>query len=493
MKIFNSLKSLGQAQSKKLTVQQIMAYLASWFSELALIVDSQDKIYCGGKGLRIDMSPAANVLQKHDKLVGEGMSIFLNYEPTMVDIGMMWRAKITNIYYIKERTHKVEVGALQVTANGVKKLEASYVVEKLKSEEIKAFERKNLAIKSAIDTRVFSRPIPQTISEQLLRGLSKVFDKSDLRDETKIEEDFIRLVLNMVSRSWNNGKDNKPKERVYGNNIAAIMVDKNNKLIGWGLNYKSENKYFHAETMMILNYLNTNGVRQLPKGAKIYSSLQCCPMCAAYIAQVGKDVKVIYAMEDPYFDDKTPLHRDNKVNGCYETVTTLPIHSVLKNLINDGNEKILDFLNNKMIKTLMKRPALMKKLSKELKSVYEKKQKRKLDKNESVKNSLSDEEIDILENNDVTMALGKRFLSKIEDIAPASPKSHNVYIDTLRVYPNTDIFTDTQDKKLNLKRLDFQNRDIHTNNDFFKKHEDEWLNDKMGMNKEEFMGLNRNN
>jgi tRNA(Arg) A34 adenosine deaminase TadA len=102
-------------------------------------------------------------------------------------------------------------------------------------------------------------------------------------------------------------------ERAAGNNIGAIMVDANNKIIGWGLNLKSKNKTFHAETLMIQHYLRENNTDRLPDDVKIYTSLECCHMCAGYIADMSHGARVIFAQKDPFFNGDNALKRG--VNG----------------------------------------------------------------------------------------------------------------------------------------------------------------------------------
>jgi tRNA(Arg) A34 adenosine deaminase TadA len=163
----------------------------------------------------------------------------------------------------------------------------------------------------------------------------------------------MRITTSLVDRGWSS-KDGKikPQDRVSGNNIGAIMVDKDNKIIGWGLNLKSENKTFHAETLMIQRYLKENNTDKLPDGVKIFTSLECCHMCSAHITSLGNNIRVIYAQKDPYFNGENTLSQGK--NGCTQERTTLNFPDIFKATM--GNEEdILDFLFSKAAKQIFSR------------------------------------------------------------------------------------------------------------------------------------------
>ena len=116
---------------------------------------------------------------------------------------------------------------------------------------------------------------------------------------------------------WSSGSDSG--ERYGGNNVGAVIT-LDDKIIGWGVNLAAQNRTHHAETLSILAYLQSSGQTKLPKGCKIYSSLQPCKMCAGHIAQLGQDVSVLIGMKDGKLE--TILDK-NQINGCKEQVGNL--------------------------------------------------------------------------------------------------------------------------------------------------------------------------
>jgi tRNA(Arg) A34 adenosine deaminase TadA len=83
--------------------------------------------------------------------------------------------------------------------------------------------------------------------------------------------------------------------------IAALICDRNGKLLNWSVNNNSKNKTLHAEILAVQRYFEVYGSK-LPVGARIYISLKPCRMCAAMIAQMSEDpdyLEVVYFKDDP--------------------------------------------------------------------------------------------------------------------------------------------------------------------------------------------------
>jgi tRNA(Arg) A34 adenosine deaminase TadA len=137
------------------------------------------------------------------------------------------------------------------------------------------------------------------------------------------DELYLRLAFALVGQTWNPVvkwvTQQDSGERYGGNNVGAVIT-LNDRIIGWGVNLAAQNRTLHAETLSILAYLQSTGAAKLPKGCKVYSSLQPCKMCAAHIAQLGQDVDVVIGMKDAGL---TTILDKNRINGCSERLGEL--------------------------------------------------------------------------------------------------------------------------------------------------------------------------
>jgi|GEM_PF-2191267 len=334
-----------------LTPTEMMSYVCSQpgHPKLALLGSSSNAtlpFYSGVEGKQAFEQPVANILHEINNLKqAKAYTMYLSYPPSELELGMLWRAKVTKVYFAKN-LDPLDIGEYTVTQDGCEKLASSILEVSFLDEEAKRnLEKKEVRLNAAMQNPIAERRMNVELTAALRRGLNdaQALNIEDDRSKTKIDEDFIRIVLSLVDRSWNS-KDGmiKPLDRVAGNNIGAIMVDKDNKIIGWGLNYKGNNKTLHAETMMIQHYLRENDTGKLPEGAKIYTSLQCCHMCAGHIATLGENIEVIYAQRDPFFNGESAISEGVALNNCKESPTTLPIHEIFASQV--GQQEILDFL-----------------------------------------------------------------------------------------------------------------------------------------------------
>lgn len=86
----------------------------------------------------------------------------------------------------------------------------------------------------------------------------------------------------------------------YDRGIAALMLNAEGKLLGFGLNSNSKNKTLHAEVNMVQRYFNETG-NLIPKGTRIYSTHKPCKMCAGMIFDAAEDpqsLQVFYGVEE---------------------------------------------------------------------------------------------------------------------------------------------------------------------------------------------------
>jgi tRNA(Arg) A34 adenosine deaminase TadA len=80
-------------------------------------------------------------------------------------------------------------------------------------------------------------------------------------------------------------------------NIAALLVAPDGKILGWAVNQKSKHPMLHAETTLVLDWI-VGGKGAVPQGCRVYTTLQSCKMCAAVLMSCAKDVFVYYGQQD---------------------------------------------------------------------------------------------------------------------------------------------------------------------------------------------------
>ncbi len=93
--------------------------------------------------------------------------------------------------------------------------------------------------------------------------------------------------------------------------IAAVLVSESGELLAWGLNSNSRNKSLHAEVNMVQSHYQRTG-RSLPRGARIYSTLKPCRMCAGMIWHCAEDVTQLKIYYNEF--DAGPLARETILN-----------------------------------------------------------------------------------------------------------------------------------------------------------------------------------
>ncbi len=81
--------------------------------------------------------------------------------------------------------------------------------------------------------------------------------------------------------------------------IAAILTDETGRVLEYAVHGGWLNKTLHAEVLVLQKYFQRTGER-LPEGARIYTSLKPCRMCAEMIAEMaGEKFEVCYKLNDP--------------------------------------------------------------------------------------------------------------------------------------------------------------------------------------------------
>jgi tRNA(Arg) A34 adenosine deaminase TadA len=127
---------------------------------------------------------------------------------------------------------------------------------------------------------------------------------------------FMHVTYALVAMGWRD----TDKDEGGGFNIGAILVDKTQKIIAWGLNLVSANKSFHAETLMFQAYLKRSGEAKLPDGCTMYTTLESCHMCAGFAATIGSGLRVVYGQKDNQIVNSA---LERKVNGTSQVLTSV--------------------------------------------------------------------------------------------------------------------------------------------------------------------------
>jgi len=119
--------------------------------------------------------------------------------------------------------------------------------------------------------------------------------------------------------------------------VAAILVSDAGEILCASVNTNSQNRTRHAEMNLVQRYFLDTG-SLIPPGAKIYTSLKPCKMCAGIIHDSAADpasLEVLYWEDDPGpMAQNTVLEAKGLQTGPY--IETLPLGSVVENLQSTG-------------------------------------------------------------------------------------------------------------------------------------------------------------
>lgn len=117
----------------------------------------------------------------------------------------------------------------------------------------------------------------------------------------EVDEIYSLLTYALVYANWQPGS--VPRNSRRGYNIGAVLVDKNNQPVFYGLNCinSTENATQHGEVRAITKYLEQKRCFNLD-GYTIYTSLEPCIMCAGMMTMIDID-RVVYGQKDVDFSD----------------------------------------------------------------------------------------------------------------------------------------------------------------------------------------------
>lgn len=148
------------------------------------------------------------------------------------------------------------------------------------------------------------------ITKKLVQG--RVAQKLDLRSDDPNYRNTHRLYIAAAFALLHDKTNLGGNKKDY--DIAAILVDKEGRVISYGLNRAKTNRLFHAEICCLASYFN-NENRMIPDGCNLYVTMKPCLMCASYLAyysKYAKDLRVYYAHTDP-----KAMDTDLEKNGIY--------------------------------------------------------------------------------------------------------------------------------------------------------------------------------
>jgi tRNA(Arg) A34 adenosine deaminase TadA len=278
-------------------------------------------------GTHITLTPhsAATALLHREPDDLKGWNLYLSYPPTEMCLGLAWRAKVDRVCFLSSDDQMVEVNPNAPVRSGygyAHTLEAITGVAALRTSTL----LRNQFCKNLDDGRllyvpqVTDRPAVGRVGTTLASGLPRR-QPVLVTGAPEVHAVFMRLVYALVRWGWNDDtaksqRAGADQARPFGNNIAGILVSPANQILAWGLNMKHVNPTFHAETMMIQYYLRRTGQTSLPVGCRLYTSLECCNMCAGHVATLGRGVQVFYGQKDTNI---APTALSRRVNGCSQS------------------------------------------------------------------------------------------------------------------------------------------------------------------------------
>lgn len=155
-------------------------------------------------------------------------------------------------------------------------------------------------------------------SKKMQPRLSLPFQEYSIKDPVKqeIDEIYSLLTYALVYTNWQPGS--VPRNQRRGYNIGAVLVDKNNLPVYYGLNCinSTDNATQHGEVRAITEYLEQKRCFNLD-GFTIYTSLEPCIMCAGMMTMADID-RVVYGQKDVDFSNGLErLALDTRPYGGY--------------------------------------------------------------------------------------------------------------------------------------------------------------------------------
>jgi len=185
-------------------------------------------------------------------------------------------------------------------------------------DEIATWYRANLAAGTLIevppdavtrrDLARFAVPhVPPPVAVNLLRDAAPL----DLtRDDGDAESGYQKVHRVYMLAAFALLKLHGEADTADGKFVAALLVAREGRILSWGLNTNKANATHHAEVNMLQAYYARQKAIGEPTGvpaqARIYTTLQCCKMCAGMIHHCAMEpggLRVYFGVPDPGQDD----------------------------------------------------------------------------------------------------------------------------------------------------------------------------------------------
>ena len=147
-------------------------------------------------------------------------------------------------------------------------------------------DRSNAVLNSYVKATTGNNPKTRAQTPAVFSTALPAVAPTSTRHVELIDKLFMAIAQALVAVTLNTDTGQRTPGGIDGHNIGGLLVDRTNKIVGWGVNTVKLNATFHAETAMVQAYLQRNNVNELPEGCRVYATLEPCYMCAGFIATV---------------------------------------------------------------------------------------------------------------------------------------------------------------------------------------------------------------
>lgn len=186
------------------------------------------------------------------------------------------------------------------------------------------------------------------ITKKLEQG--HVAKKLDLRADDVLNKNVHRLYIAAAFALLHDKTNLGGHSGDY--DIAAILVNKEGRIISYGLNRAKINRLYHAEICCVASYFY-NQNEMIPDDCNLYVTMKPCFMCASYLAYYAKyarGLKVYYAHTDQNAKN-TDLERcgvfNERVDRTGRALKLVPADDS-KKLIQESILNVSEYLDTKV-------------------------------------------------------------------------------------------------------------------------------------------------